>query len=115
MLAYVLRPRSDLAAEVAAMANPNPSPSPSPSPSPNPNPNPDPNPSPGPNPDLDPNPDPNQVTPLGKLITIVVMISGIITIALPITVIGSNFAKMVEAARSPSPSPPPKPEPKPEP
>ena len=55
------------------------------------------------------------MTPLGKLITIVVMISGIITIALPITVIGSNFAKMVEAAPSPSPSPPPKPEPEPEP
>ena len=37
------------------------------------------------------------MTPLGKIITIVVMISGILTIALPITVIGSNFSKMVEA------------------
>ena len=37
------------------------------------------------------------MTPLGKIITIVVMISGILTIALPITVIGSNFSKMVGA------------------
>ena len=37
------------------------------------------------------------VTPLGKIVTIIAMISGILTLALPITVIGSNFAKMVEA------------------
>jgi len=46
------------------------------------------------------------VTPLGKLITVVVMIAGIITIALPITVIGSNFSNMVEHSHlSPSPEP----------
>jgi len=49
------------------------------------------------------------VTPLGKLITVVVMIAGIITIALPITVIGSNFSNMVEPSHpSPSPEPSPK-------
>jgi len=36
------------------------------------------------------------VTPMGKIITAVTMIFGILSLALPITVIGSNFAKMVE-------------------
>lgn len=36
------------------------------------------------------------VTPVGKLITGIAMICGILSLALPITVIGSNFAKMVE-------------------
>lgn len=37
------------------------------------------------------------VTPLGKILTTFAMISGVLALALPITVIGSNFAKMVEA------------------
>ena len=36
------------------------------------------------------------VTPVGKMVTGVTMIFGILSLALPITVIGSNFAKMVE-------------------
>lgn len=36
------------------------------------------------------------VTPVGKIITGIAMLSGILILALPITVIGSNFAKMVE-------------------
>ena len=47
------------------------------------------------------------VTPLGKIVTIIAMISGILTLALPITVIGSNFAKMVEAVAPEPPNPDP--------
>ena len=36
------------------------------------------------------------VTPVGKMVTGVTMIFGILSLALPITVIGSNFAKMTE-------------------
>ena len=33
---------------------------------------------------------------LGKVITVIAMVSGIVVLALPITVLGSNFQKMVE-------------------
>ena len=37
------------------------------------------------------------ITAMGRFIAVFTMFSGIIIVALPITVIGSNFAKMVEA------------------
>ena len=44
--------------------------------------------------------------PLGKILAAIVMIFGILVIALPITVIGSNFSNMVEPSHlSPSPEP----------
>merc|ERR1711865_1321186 len=36
------------------------------------------------------------LSPLGKVFAVVAMLSGVLILALPITVIGSNFAKMVE-------------------
>ena len=52
---------------------------------------------------------------LGKVFAVVAMLSGVLILALPITVIGSNFAKMVEmfedvraAPRLPPPPPPPR-------
>ena len=72
-------------------------PDPNPSPAPSPNPHPHLHPHPGPYPHPIPNLDSIQVTPLGKILTTLAMISGVLALALPITVIGSNFAKMVEA------------------
>ena len=45
------------------------------------------------------------MTDVGKVFAVVAMLSGVLILALPITVIGSNFAKMVEARRRPRPSP----------
>ena len=36
------------------------------------------------------------VTVLGKTIAIITMLSGVLILALPITVVGANFQKMVE-------------------
>ena len=45
------------------------------------------------------------ITLMGKIVAVVAMISGVIVLALPITVLGSNFAKMVEMCSTRQPNP----------
>ena len=45
------------------------------------------------------------LSPVGKLFAIIAMLSGVLILALPITVIGSNFAKMVEMFEDVRPRP----------